>query len=94
MPVKLAAVWLMNGGHMAAGVGVLLAAKVVGTAIGGRLFVLTERQLMSFPRFARAIRWGRRVRSRLKQFLHRSAAWQAAQHASARVRAWVGRRRG
>ena len=91
VPVKLGAMWLMNGGHVASGVALLLAAKVVGTAIGGRLFILTERQLMSFPRFARAIRWGRRVRSRLHAVLHRSAAWQAAHRLVARSRAWFGR---
>ena len=53
VPIKLAALFLIGRGHGLMGVGVLLAAKLVGTAVLARLFTLTEPTLMKLAWFAR-----------------------------------------
>ena len=68
-PVKMLALWLLHTGHTMLGVAVVLGTKVIGTAIGGRLYVLTEPQLMQMPRFARLITWWRETRLRVRQAL-------------------------
>jgi hypothetical protein len=56
LPVKIGALWLLALGRVAAGLAILLVAKIVGTAAVARLFVLTRPQLMRLPWFARARR--------------------------------------
>lgn len=53
LPIKLLALFLIGRGHAFAGLVVLLAAKVAGTAILARLFTLTQPALMRLPWFAR-----------------------------------------
>jgi len=58
LPVKLMALWLIGRGHYWLGFGVIVAAKLVGTAIVARLFSLTQPALMQLPWFARLYtRW-------------------------------------
>jgi hypothetical protein len=58
LPVKLAALWLIGQGHALAGAGVIVAAKLAGTALLARLFKLTQPALMTLPWFARTyLRW-------------------------------------
>lgn len=96
LPVKLLALSLLHAGHTALGLGVVVAAKLVGTAIGGRVFVLTEPQLMRLPRFARLVRWWRGVRlgvrRRVRLALNASPRWRAFRAALRRWR-WRLRRR-
>ncbi|MFX8207391.1 hypothetical protein ABTL06_19475, partial [Acinetobacter baumannii] len=42
LPVKLAAVWLVTRGHALLGVGIIIAAKLVGTALLAWLFQLIQ----------------------------------------------------
>lgn len=56
LPAKIGALWLLALGRVAAGLAILLAAKIVSTAAVARLFVLTQPQLMRLPWFARARR--------------------------------------
>jgi hypothetical protein len=81
LPVKLLAVQLIQGGQPVIGLVVIVAAKLLGTAIGGRLFMLLRPQLMTLRRFARAMAWWRqtrrRVRRRLRDALEASAGWRA-----------------
>jgi hypothetical protein len=86
-PIKLLALWLMHQGQAAFGVAVIVATKLLGTALVGRLFVLTEPQLMQFAWFARALGWWRATKARIKAAVTRSAAWRAVQ--SLRRRAWL-----
>lgn len=51
-PVKLAALWLLAHGHMMLGTAVIVAAKVVGTAVIARLFTLTRPALLRLSWFA------------------------------------------
>jgi hypothetical protein len=58
LPVKLLALWLIGQGQVIAGTLVILAAKLVGTAIVARLFSLTQPALMQLTWFASAYaRW-------------------------------------
>lgn len=58
LPVKLLALWLIGQGQVLAGTGVIVAAKLVGTAIVARLFGLTQSTLMQLAWFARLYtRW-------------------------------------
>jgi hypothetical protein len=83
-PVKLVALWLIHLGHTALGVAVIVLAKLLGTALVGRLFVLTEAQLMQFAWFARALAWWLATKQRVREAVQRAAAWRAA-------RAWMRR---
>jgi hypothetical protein len=85
-PVKLAALWLIHEGRATLGLAVILAAKVLGTALVGRLFVLTEPQLMHYAWFARALGWWRATKQRVKAAVRRSAAWRLAQGLRRRVK--------
>lgn len=57
-PIKLLAVYLFSQGHFALGLGLLLSAKLAGTALVARLFQLTQPTLMQLAWFACAYtRW-------------------------------------
>jgi hypothetical protein len=56
LPVKIAALSLLALGRVAAGLAILLVAKLLGAAAVGRVFVLTQPQLMRLPWFARTRR--------------------------------------
>lgn len=88
-PIKLLALWLIHAGRPLLGIGVIVAAKVVGTALVGRLFVLTERQLMQFAWFARAMNWWTATKQRLKALVTASVAWRAIRDTLRRSRAWL-----
>ena len=58
LPIKLLALWLIGHGHSLLGLGVIVVAKVAGTAVVARLFSLTHATLMRLPWFARLYqRW-------------------------------------
>jgi hypothetical protein len=68
-PVKLFAVYLMTRshipGHLFIGLGVILAAKVAGTAIVARLYVICQPKLLTIRWFARLHNWLTVTRDRL-----------------------------
>ena len=78
-PIKILALWLIHGGQSVLGVSLLVAAKLVGTALVGRLFMLVEPQLMSFDRFARVVQWWRDLQRRVKAAVVGMVAWRALQ---------------
>ena len=84
-PVKLLALWLIHEGRAVLGVAVIVAAKVLGTALVGRLFVLTEPQLMRIAWFARAMGWWRATKARVKAAISESALWRGVR---ATLRRW------
>jgi len=85
-PVKLAALWLIHMGQAALGITVIVLAKVLGTALVGRLFLLTETQLMTFPWFVSAWTWWRATKARVSESVRRSKAWRAARYLVGRLR--------
>nr|HET7858543.1 hypothetical protein [Caldimonas sp.] len=56
----------------------------------GRLFVLVEAQLMTFPWFARSVEWWRDTRERVMAALRRSFAWRIARALRRVARRWLG----
>jgi hypothetical protein len=52
LPVKLLALWLIGGGHAGLGLLVIVAAKLLGTAVVARLFALTQPALLRLAWFA------------------------------------------
>lgn len=89
-PVKLLALWLIHLGRGTLGVLVIIAAKLLGTALVGRLFMLTEPQLMRFAWFARALAWWRATKERVKAAVVRARSWRIVR---AVARRWRGRMR-
>lgn len=84
-PVKLLALWAIRQGHAPLGITVIVLAKLLGTALVGRLFMLTEAQLVHFGWFAMALGWWRRTKERVRAAVHASPLWQALRAA---VRRW------
>lgn len=85
-PVKVAALWLMHQGHTGLGLLIIVVAKLVGTALVGRIYVLTQAQLMQFAWFARALGWWIATKARVKAAVHRSALWRTLRALRRRVR--------
>ena len=78
VPVKLGALWMIQQGEPMLGVAIIVAAKVLGTALVGRLFVLVESQLMTFAWFVRCAAWWRATRDRVGDVLRQSFVWRGA----------------
>ena len=93
-PLKIVALWLMQRGHVALGVFLILAAKLVGTALVGRLFVLLEPKLMQFAWFARGRAWWHEVKARVGAAVRASLAWRTARVLRRAGRRWWRRRAG
>jgi hypothetical protein len=91
-PIKLLALWFIHMGRTMLGVVVIFAAKLLGTALVGRLFIITESQLVQFRWFARALQWWRDTKARIHAALLRSSGWQAAQRLRRRWSLWLRRR--
>ncbi len=90
-PIKLLALWFIHMGRTALGIIVILAAKLLGTAAVGRLFIITEPQLMQFAWFARSLAWWRSTKLRVKAAVRNSAGWQAASRLRRRISIWMRR---
>jgi hypothetical protein len=88
LPFKFGAFWLIAHGQKVLGLSVILIAKLVSTALLGRLFHLTERQLMSFAWFAKVYTWWRTTKDRVVARLKASAAWQTAAELGRSVKSW------
>ena len=91
IPVKLGAVWLIQDGRASLGIAVIVAAKVVGTAFVGRLFVLVEKQLMTFPWFVRGMAFWQSTRDRVMAALRQSVLWRSARAIRRAARRWLNR---
>ena len=98
LPVKLAAVWLLASGHVVWGALIVIVGKVLGTAIGARIYLILRPTLITLNWFARAEAWVFGWRDRIYARVKAMAAWQAAAHAIASMKAWLkaqlARRRG
>ncbi|HSI53267.1 MAG: hypothetical protein ACAH21_19135 [Ramlibacter sp.] len=78
LPIKLLAVFLIGKGHALSGLVVLLAAKLVGTALLARLFTLTQPALMQLAWFARWYPRWKAWKDRLIAQVHSSRLWRTA----------------
>ena len=87
LPVKFLALWLIGMGHGLIGLGIIVIAKVAGTAVVARLFALTQPALMQLPWFARwYVRWTA-WKNALIARVRASAAWKTIARAKAEARA-------
>ena len=78
LPVKFGALWLLANGYKLLGALLVVAAKLVGTAIVARLFTLTRPALLRMPWFATLYtRWTAWKEALLAQ-VRASWAWRAA----------------
>lgn len=76
LPVKLLALWLIGIGRMSLGLLVIVLAKVLGTAVVARLFMLTQPALMRLAWFERwYLRWMAWKTALLTQ-VHASKVWR------------------
>jgi len=88
LPIKIGALWLVGVGRVAVGIAILLAAKILGTAVVARLFMLTQPQLMRLGWFARAyVRWIA-WKTRVVASLLDSSGWRAGRALAARARSF------
>lgn len=88
LPVKLSALWLIANSHALLGLQVILLAKLAGTVLVARIFVLTKPQLMTLGWFAALYAFITKWRNVLYVWVHASAVWQRLQALRATVRAW------
>jgi hypothetical protein len=92
LPIKIGALWLVGLGRVVPGLAILVAAKILGTAVVARLFQLTQPQLMRLGWFANGYRRWLAWKTRVIASLVESPGWIAMQTLAARVRAlWAAR---
>lgn len=87
-PVKLLALVLFGSGHYAAGLALLLGAKVVSTALLARIFQLTEPALMQLAWFARWYPRWKAWKDALLTHMRQSAPWRWARRQRRHLRTW------
>ena len=87
LPVKIGALWLVGLGRVVVGLTILVSAKILGTAVVARLFMLTQPQLMRLGWFARAYTRWVAWKTRMVASLVDSPGWRAGRALAARVRA-------
>lgn len=78
LPVKLGALALISRGHALDGLLLIVAAKLIGTAIVARLFALLQPALMQLGWFARGYARWTAWKTHWMERVRASAAWQAA----------------
>jgi len=78
LPFKLVAVYWLSKGYWFRSLAVIIAAKILGTAIEARMFVICRPQLMAIPWFRSLHDSLLRFRDRLRAALHASPAYQFA----------------
>jgi hypothetical protein len=89
LPVKLGAVWMIARGKFALGAGIIVAGKVIGTALAARVYKILHPTLATLPWFVRAEAWVFGWRDRLYAAVKAMPAWKAASVAVHATRAWV-----
>lgn len=88
-PVKISALWLVGHGHPVVGFGAIAVAKVLGTAVVTRSFILCKPKLLTIPWFARLHDYYYVLRGRLYAAVKEIAAiqrlWQTLHRARAQL---------
>lgn len=86
LPVKLLALWAVAKGRVVLGVGVIVAAKLVGTALLAWLFQLIQPALMQLPWFARVYARWTAWKAELLAWVRASSVWRTARAIKASIR--------
>lgn len=87
LPVKIGALFLVGKGHVISGVGVIVLAKVAGTAVVARFFAICKPTLMGIRWFRLVHDWLLAVKASLYARLRAMPAWQTAVRLKDRVKA-------
>jgi hypothetical protein len=90
-PLKLIALYLFATGHPALGIGLIAAAKIVGTAVVARIFILTQPQLMQIGWFKAAYDRFMPWKERMFAAIRASAAWRTGRAVRVAVKRWINR---
>ena len=93
LPIKLAAVWLVTQGHVLLGVGIVVAAKLLGTALLAWLFQLIQPALMQLSWFARFYARWTAWKTELLAWVRASGVWRTARAIKLRVKRFFRRGR-
>ncbi len=78
LPVKIAALFLITRGHAGAGLSIIIAAKLVGTAIVARIFAVCRPALLTVRWFRRLYEAVNRLKTRLYTAIKAMPAWHTA----------------
>ena len=89
LPVKLSAVWFVINGYYTTAVVVVVAAKLVATALLARLYRILRPTLMTLGWYARVDTWFFAWRDWIYAFVRAMPAWQKAREMVRTVRAWL-----
>ena len=92
LPVKLLAVWLIAEGRVTLGLLVVVAAKLIGTALLAWLFQLIQPALMQLPWFARFYARWTAWKAELLAWVRASSTWRTARAIKLRVKRLFRRR--
>ncbi|MEO8014840.1 hypothetical protein [Polaromonas sp.] len=87
IPVKLLALFLLGKGHLGVGLGLVVSAKIAGTALAARLFQLTEPALMQLGWFARAYPPWKAWKDRMLRQVRVSWPWRLGRRMKHRTKA-------
>ena len=91
-PVKLLALYWLAGGHPVLGIGTIVTAKILGTAIVARLFQLTQGQLLTIGWFRWCYEHVMRLRAAAYGLWAESAVGRWWRRERALHKGWVRRR--
>lgn len=86
IPVKLLALYMFGKGHVAFGLGLVIAAKITGTALAARLFQLTQPALMQLHWFARLYVPWKIWKDRWLEQIRNSRPWRAVRYLKRRLK--------
>lgn len=86
LPIKLLALWLVAEGRVTLGIAVIVAAKLIGTALLAWLFQLIQPALMQLPWFARVHGRWTAWKAELLAWVRASAVWRSARAIKLRVK--------
>jgi hypothetical protein len=86
IPIKLLALYLFGEGHITLGLGLILAAKLAGTAMAARLFQLTQPALMRMAWFARLYTPWKSWKDKIIAQARASRPWRMARRLKTRVK--------
>lgn len=87
VPLKLLALFLIGKGYLGMGLGLIVSAKIAGTALAARLFQLTEPALMQISWFSRAYLPWKAWKDRMLSQVHASWLWRLGRQIKHRLRA-------
>ena len=86
IPIKALAVYLLGQGHLGMGLGLILTAKLAGTALAARLFQLTQPALMRIQWFASAYIPWKIWKDHKLRLIRSSLPWRLGRRLKHRVR--------